>query len=229
MEAIVLAGGFGTRLRSVVPDLPKPMASVAGRPFLEILLGNLARMGFRRAVLALGYKSEAIISHFGDGFRGLQVSYFVETSPLGTGGAAASAIGGCGGDHVFIINGDTFVDFDAAAVESMWQRRRNPIVVACDVSDSSRYGRLLTDSGRIVGFSEKGETGPGLINAGVYVIDSPSLEARRGHGAFSLERDLLEPMVSSREVDVFVSGGVFIDIGVPDDYHRAQSLLADRV
>jgi len=229
MEAIVLAGGFGTRLRSVVPDLPKPMASVAGRPFLEILLGNLARMGFRHAVLALGYKSETIISHFGDGFRGLQVSYFVETSPLGTGGAAACAIGGCVGDHVFIINGDTFVDFDAPAMESMWRRRRNPIVVACEVSDSSRYGRLLTDSGRVVGFTEKGESGPGLINAGVSVIDAPSLKARRGDGAFSLERDLIEPMVSSREVDVFVSDGVFIDIGVPEDYLRAQSLLADRV
>jgi D-glycero-alpha-D-manno-heptose 1-phosphate guanylyltransferase len=229
MEAIVLAGGFGTRLRSVVPELPKPMASVAGRPFLEILLGNLARMGFQRVVLALGYKSEIIISHFGEEFRGLQLSYFVETSPLGTGGAAASAVERCSGDHAFILNGDTFVDFDASAVESAWQRRRNPIVVACAVRDSSRYGRLLIDSGRVVGFSEKGEIGPGLINAGVYVIDSLSLKARQHDGAFSLERDLLEPMVSSRQVDVLVSEGVFIDIGVPEDYFRAQSLLADRV
>jgi D-glycero-alpha-D-manno-heptose 1-phosphate guanylyltransferase len=229
MEAIVLAGGFGTRLRSLVPDLPKPMASIAGRPFLEILLGNLARMGFRRAVMGLGYKGETIISHFGEEFRGLQLSYSVETTPLGTGGAAASAIDSCSGDHAFIINGDTFVDFDAAAVESAWQLRRNPIVVACEVRDSDRYGRLLIDSGRVVGFSEKGETGPGLINAGVYVIDSLSLKARQRDGAFSLERDFLGPMVSSRQVDVFVSGGIFIDIGVPEDYLRAQSLLADRV
>ena len=115
MEAIVLAGGFGTRLRQVVTDVPKSMAPIAGRPFLEILLGSLARKGFQRIVLSLGFMAEKISDHFGTHFAGLELAYVVEETPLGTGGAVRLASTACTQDHVFVLNGDTYVDLEADA------------------------------------------------------------------------------------------------------------------
>lgn len=142
MEAVILAGGFGTRLREVVPDLPKPMVPIANKPFLEILLGDLARKGFKRVVLSLGYKAEVIITHFGKRFAGMDIAYAVEDTPLGTGGAVRMGMSQCLSDHVFIFNGDTFLDLEADAVELLWQKHRHCIIVARKVSDTSRYGRL---------------------------------------------------------------------------------------
>lgn len=228
MEAIVLAGGFGTRLREVVPDVPKPMASVAGRPFLEILLNDLASKGFMRVVLSLGYKSEVIITHFGERFAGLEIAYVVEDAPLGTGGAVRLAMSQCSNDHVFIFNGDTFLDLEAQAVESLWQDCRNPIIVAREVGDTARYGRLLVESGRLTGFTEKGVSGPGLINAGCYVLGVSQLDAWPLNTPFSLEEDFFAQAVTVAPVNVFETNGHFIDIGVPDDYQRAQAELAER-
>jgi D-glycero-alpha-D-manno-heptose 1-phosphate guanylyltransferase len=227
-EGIVLAGGFGTRLREVVPDWPKPMAPVAGRPFLEILLAALAGKGFGRVVLSLGYLSEKIIAHFGDAFAGLDLAYVVEHAPLGTGGAVRLALERCGADHVFVFNGDTFLDLEAAAVERQWQSRRRPIIVGRQVADTARYGRLLTEQGRVTGFSEKGMAGPGLINAGCYVLNWGQLDGFPLHEPFSLETDYLAEAVQREPVDVFVTDGQFIDIGVPEDYARAQTELANR-
>ncbi len=112
MEAIVLAGGFGTRLRQVVPDLPKPMAPIAGRPFLEILLLSLYQKGFSRVVLSLGFMAEKIIAHFGDRYVGMDLVYAVEHHPLGTGGAIRVALAQCASDHVFVFNGDTYLDLE---------------------------------------------------------------------------------------------------------------------
>lgn len=228
MEAIVLAGGFGTRLRQVVPDLPKPMAPVAGRPFLEILLDMLVRKGFRRAVLSLGYKAEAIVSHFGDSFAGLGLTYVVEESPLGTGGAVRLAMTKCTGDHVFIFNGDTLLDLEAAEVERLWQTHRNPIIVGREVPDTARYGRLLIAGGRVQGFTEKGITGAGIINAGCYVLGAHRLEKWPLYTPFSLEADYFTQAVAIEPIDVFETHGLFIDIGIPEDFSRAQTLLASR-
>lgn len=229
MEAIVLAGGFGTRLREMVPDLPKPMAPVAGKPFLEILLSDLARKGFKRVVLSLGYRAEIIIAHFGERFAGMEIVYVVEDAPLGTGGAVRLGMTRCLCDHVFIFNGDTFLDLEADAVELLWQKHRHPIIVAREVPDTTRYGRLLVESGRVTGFTEKGISGPGLINAGCYVLGAGQLDAWPLNTAFSLEADYLAPAVKAVPVDVFETQGLFIDIGVPEDYRRAQTLLADHV
>lgn len=229
MEAIVLAGGFGTRLREVVPDLPKPMAPVAGRPFLEILLNDLARKGFKRVVLSLGYKAESIITYFGERFADLEIAYAVEDAPLGTGGALRLGMTRCLSDHVFIFNGDTFLDLEADAVELLWQKYRHPIIVARDVADTWRYGRLLVARGRVTGFTEKGIGGSGLINAGCYVFGAGQLDAWPLNTSFSLEADYLAQVVKTEPVDVFETQGMFIDIGVPDDYLRAQTILADRV
>ena len=226
MEAIVLAGGFGTRLRQAVPDLPKPMAPVAGRPFLEILLTSLARKGFGRVVLSLGFMSEKIVEYFGDRFAGMELVYEIEDTPLGTGGAIRAALERCTADHVFVFNGDTYLDVETSEVEAQWQARRVPIIVAREVPDTARYGRLATAQDRLLGFNEKGLAGPGLINAGCYVLPKEILDGYPRGKAFSLETDFLAREVSRQRFDVFVTKGQFIDIGIPEDYQRAQSELA---
>jgi D-glycero-alpha-D-manno-heptose 1-phosphate guanylyltransferase len=226
MEAIVLAGGFGTRLREMVPDLPKPMAPVAGKPFLEILLCSLSRKGFSRVVFSLGFMADKISGYFGDRFAGMELAYVVEDRPLGTGGAVRLALSSCQQDHVYIFNGDTFLDLEAEAVERLWQDRHHPIIVGRAVPDTARYGRLLTVNERVTGFTEKGGAGPGLINAGCYVFDRGQLDGFALNEAFSLEADYLADVVRQTPVDVFVTEGLFIDIGIPEDYTRAQTLLA---
>lgn len=222
MEAIVLAGGFGTRLREVVPDLPKPMAPVAGRPFLEILLTALARKGFSRIILSLGFMADKVIEHFGENFLGMELIYEVEDSPLGTGGAVRQALARCNADHVYIFNGDTYLDLEVTDVEAYWQRHHAPIIVGREVADTARYGRLVVAEDRVIGFSEKGAAGSGLINAGCYVLPVDILDNFALGQAFSLETDFLTKAVETKRTDLFVTSGHFIDIGVPEDYARAQ-------
>lgn len=226
MEAIVLAGGFGTRLRQVVADVPKPMAPITGRPFLEILLGSLAQKGFSRVVLSLGFMAEKISDHFGTRFAGLDLAYVVEDTPLGTGGAIRLALEECTQDHAFVFNGDTYLDLEVQSLERQWQAKRPPIVVSRQVPDTSRYGRLVVDDVRITSFAEKGIAGPGLINAGCYVLATNALARFPLNHPFSIETDYLMPEVMRATVEVFVTEGMFIDIGVPEDYARAQTLLA---
>ena len=226
MEAIVLAGGFGTRLREVVPDLPKPMAPVAGKPFLEILLRWLAGKGVNRVVFSLGFMADKISGYFGDRFAGMELAYVVEERPLGTGGAVRLALTRCQQDHVYVFNGDTFLDLELDTVEQFWQARHHPIIVGRAVPDTGRYGRLLIADERVTGFTEKGVVGPGLINAGCYVFDRGQLDGFTLNEAFSLEADFLTDAVCQMPVDVFVTEGLFIDIGIPEDYTRAQTLLA---
>lgn len=227
MEAIVLAGGFGTRLREIVPNLPKPMAPVAGRPFLEILLGSLAGNGFERVVLSLGFMAEKVVSHFGNTYAGMDLVYEIEHKPLGTGGAVRQALPRCISDHVFVLNGDTYIDVEATELEAKWQRTGLPIIVARRVPDTSRYGRIDTVDGAVTGFSEKGTCGPGLINAGCYVLPVSILDSFKLGDVFSLEVDFLSKAVCRRRFELFVTKGHFIDIGVPEDFARAQTELID--
>lgn len=226
IEAIILAGGFGTRLRSVVSDRPKPMADIAGRPFLEILLGVLAKKGVTRVVFSLGYMSDLIRSYFGERYQNIDIAYAIEEVPLGTGGGIRLALSKAVSDHVYVFNGDTFLDLDIAAVERQWYERRRPIIVGRVVSDTSRYGRLLAKNQQVVGFEPKGISGPGLINAGCYVLRADELNAFEPNRPFSLEADYLTSAIRESTFDVYVSDGYFIDIGIPDDYVRAQTELA---
>jgi D-glycero-alpha-D-manno-heptose 1-phosphate guanylyltransferase len=226
MEAIVLAGGFGTRLRAVVADVPKPMAPVAGRPFLEILLTSLARKGFKRVVLSLGFMAETVVGHFGATYAGMELVYTIEDTPLGTGGAIRAALAHCHGEQVCVLNGDTYLDLEAAALLALWDARREPIIVARSVADTARYGRLHVSEGRVRRFAEKGEAGPGLINAGCYVLPRDILDGFPLGRPFSFETEFLAQAVGARDVSVFVSEGHFIDIGIPEDYARAQTELA---
>jgi len=226
MEAIVLAGGFGTRLRHVVPDLPKPMAPVAGRPFLEILLCTLAKKGFTRIVLSLGYMAQTIVTHFGDRYQNMELVYEIEDSPLGTGGVIRAALENCRSDHAYIFNGDTYLDLEVDSLEAMWEQYRQPLIVVREVPDTKRYGRVELADGRITAFREKREIGPGLINAGCYVLPRHLLDGFPRDQAFSLESDFFATHIHSVRFDGFVTRGLFIDIGVPDDYTAAQTMLA---
>jgi len=227
MEAVVLAGGLGTRLRAVVADVPKPMAPVAGRPFLAYVLDRLVDTGFATAILAVGYRFEAIRSHFGDGYRGLRLAYSVEREPQGTGGALRDALALGSGGEMFVLNGDTWLDVDYRAMLAAHERSRAELTIAVHrVADSARYGALELEGNRVRGFREKGESGSGWINGGIYVV-GPALRTRlRRVGAFSFEQDVLVPGVASIAPLAFRTTGQFIDIGIPDDYVRARQILA---
>ena len=227
MDAVVLAGGFGTRLRSVVPDLPKPMAPVAGRPFLEILLTMLARKGVQRAVLSLGYQADVIVRHFGTAFEGVKLVHEIETTPLGTGGALRAALARCESDAALVVNGDTFLDLELEALRARWQAHRQPLIVGREVPDTARFGRLDIRGSRLQGFAARGAGGPGVINMGHYVLPTTLFAAHPGLPlAFSFEADFLALQAAALGFEVFVTEGLFIDIGVPEDYARAQTELA---
>ncbi|HCX34360.1 MAG TPA: D-glycero-D-manno-heptose 1-phosphate guanosyltransferase [Rhodocyclaceae bacterium] len=225
-EAIILAGGLGTRLRSTVPDLPKPMAPVGARPFLAHVLDQLVQAGFESVVLAVGFRHEAIRAHFGDGYRNLVLRYSVESEPLGTGGAIRLACGQVSGEEVFVLNGDTYLRADyRAMLDAHTSAAARLTIAACHVQDVARYGALEIEGGIVRGFREKGSSGPGWINAGTYVLGRALRESLPKAGAFSFEQDVLVPEVGILRPLVFEADGPLIDIGVPDDYARAQEVL----
>jgi len=227
MEAIILAGGLGTRLRQVLSDLPKPMAPIAGRPFLEILLTSLARKRFTRVILSVGFMSATIVEHFRAQYAGMSLVYEIERRPLGTGGAIRAALARCQSDHVFVFNGDTYCDLDIDGLERTWQHGHGPIVVVREVSDAARFGRVEIAGGRVTAFREKGVAGSGLINAGCYVLPSHALDAFSLGQKFSFETEYLAKEVGRVSFTAVITRGRFIDIGVPEDYARAQIELAD--
>ncbi|GLS03830.1 D-glycero-D-manno-heptose 1-phosphate guanosyltransferase [Chitiniphilus shinanonensis] len=227
MEAIVLAGGKGTRLREVVSDVPKPMAPISGQPFLALLLNHLAEKGISRVVLSIGYMAQVIQDYFGETYAGLEIDYVVEPQPLGTGGAVRLALEKIRSDHVFIFNGDTFLDLEISEIEALWIKERKPLIVGREVNDTSRYGRLLTEGSVATGFTEKGVEGPGLINGGCYVLQAHQLDEFLVGSNFSFELDFLAPAVKQRQFGVFITHGKFIDIGIPEDFHRAQIELSE--
>jgi len=229
MEAIVLAGGFGTRLRGVVDYIPKPMAPVQGRPFLAFVLDQLVDAGFKTGIFATGYRHEAIRAYFGEDYRGLALRYSVEREPLGTGGAIRLACAQVTARDVFVLNGDTYLEVDFRAMLDAHASARMELSMAiCHVPDVARYGAVELQDGIVQGFREKGRSGPGWINAGTYVL-GPELRARlRRQGAFSFEHDLLAPEVKSIRPLAFLASGLFIDIGTPEDYTKLQHIFSER-
>ena len=225
MEGIILAGGFGRRLRSVVSDVPKPMAPVCGRPFLDVLLSYLMRKGFSRLILSVGYKAKVIRSYFDDLDCKIDIRYAEELTPLGTGGAIAEALRQTSSDSVFVFNGDTFIDLEFSEICGMWSRDHRPVVVARAVPDTERFGRIECQGDRILRFLGSGVSGPGLVNAGCYLIARDVFAGMNLRVPFSFESDFLSECPDSF-LRVFESRGTFIDIGVPEDYARAQTILS---
>ena len=230
MEAIVLAGGLGTRLRGVVDDIPKPMAPVHGRPFLAFVLDQLVDSGFHTVILATGYRHEAIRSHFGAAYRGLALVYSVESEPLGTGGAIRLACSHAQARDVFVLNGDTYLALDYRAMMDAHVRAHAQLSLAvCEVPDVARYGVLDVTAGIVCGFREKGRAGAGLINGGTYVLGGALRDRMPKRAAFSFEHDLLAPEVRAIAPLAFPATGLFIDIGVPEDYAKAQEIFSRRL
>jgi len=226
MEAIILAGGLGTRLRGVVADLPKPMAPIAGRPFLAVLLDQLIEAGFSHAVLAVGYRHAAILDHFGASYRSLTLDYSIEGRPLGTGGAIRLALAKTDDAEVFVVNGDTFLQLDYEAMAAARTAANAALSIAVvEVDDAGRYGALQIEQRRIIGFLEKGALGPGLINGGVYLVQRDLLNRFSLPATFSFETDLLMSHLKELRPLAFMAEGMFIDIGIPEDYLLAEQLL----
>jgi D-glycero-alpha-D-manno-heptose 1-phosphate guanylyltransferase len=227
MQAVILAGGLGTRLRERVADRPKAMASVAGRPFLDYLLAWLERGGCQGVVLATGHLSDVIERHFGHHHGHMHVAYSHEEQPLGTGGAVLQALRGhLAGQPALVLNGDTWLGLDLQMfVRWCEQAPQSDAMVLRAVDDAARFGRVTLADGMVAGFGEKSVPGPGLINAGAYWLREQSFEGLALPAAFSLEKDVFEPHVRRLGMRAYVSDGAFIDIGVPDDFDRAQALL----
>jgi D-glycero-alpha-D-manno-heptose 1-phosphate guanylyltransferase len=227
MEAIILAGGLGTRLASRLHGLPKPMAPVAGRPFLEILLAQLRRSGCTRVLLSVGHQHTFIQDHFGATFHGMPIEYVIESAPLGTGGAIRLALADAREDSVLVLNGDTFLDADYAAMLRFHESEGAAVTLAVvHRDDVSRYGGVTIEGQHIVGFQEKGSSGPGTISAGAYVLARNLAWPSDLQEKFSIETDFFMPKVARLRPAAFKVDGFFLDIGIPEDYDRAQTELA---
>lgn len=221
MEAIILAGGFGTRLRSVVSDVPKPMAPVGGRPFLEILMDYLIGFGFDHIILSTGYLHEIIESHFGSQYKDIPISYAVEHEPLGTGGGIRNAISHCKENNVVVLNGDTLFQIDYNILRQFYNSHSTRLaVVLRKVDDTSRYGSVSIDTnGRISRFAEKTDShGAGTINGGIYMLDRSLIEEQPSDQAFSFEKDIMQKLYFNEAFYAYTSESYFLDIGIPDDY-----------
>ncbi len=228
MRVFILAGGFGTRLREVISDIPKPMAPIGRKPFLEFLISYLEKQGYRDIVLLTGYKSQIIEGHFGDGKKyGVNITYSREKNPLGTGGAIREAALLYPSEEDFLIlNGDTFFDGDYRLLAGFHKSRGSLVTIALKYKiDVTRYGSVELEKGRIISFNEKpSKPEDGLINGGVTVLSNKSLPFFK-EGPHSLEKDVLPRIVDNKAVCGLPFGGKFIDIGIPEDYLKASKDL----
>ena len=233
-EAVILAGGLGTRLRPVVSDLPKPMAPVSGRPFLEYLMDFWIDGGVGRFILAVGYKHEAVIDHFGFFYRDIPIDYSIEPEPVGTGGGLFLALEKIRGKApFFIVNGDTFFPVDASSTLTFHEEKKSKFtMVLKEMTSAERYGTVrLKENSRIERFCPLGQAEPPyLINGGVYLANPDFIKKHRqdwdGRSPVSSENFLFPKWADTEEAFFgFRESGEFIDIGIPEDYKRCQEFF----
>lgn len=218
MEAIILAGGFGTRLQSVVSDVPKPMAPVNNKPFLAYMLDELALNGFTKVILAVGYKKEIIQEYFKDSYKGIKIIYSEEHEPLGTGGCVKQAMNYVSEERVFILNGDTMFKVN---YEEMHQI--SGLVIACKkMYQFDRYGEVNIKDGKVLAFAEKRYVDEGYINGGIYYLPKNIFDGYNLPTKFSLEKDFFEKYIGNLNIQAYLSEAYFIDIGIPEDYAKVQ-------
>ena len=229
--AIILAGGFGTRLQTVVSDLPKPMAPVNGEPFLNYQLNYLKHFGVKKVIFSVGYLAEKIQEYYKSEYKGIQITYVKETAPLGTGGGIRLAMEQCTNEFALVLNGDSFFDVDLHEFSKLHINEDSQISLSLrKVNDSSRYGTIETDDNdRVISFKEKSTstatvTNAGRINGGVYILNKELyLNKTKPEINFSIEKDFFEKQLSNLVIKGFEFNGFFIDIGIPEDYNRAQN------
>jgi D-glycero-alpha-D-manno-heptose 1-phosphate guanylyltransferase len=221
--AIILAGGLGTRLRSVIQDLPKPMAPVNGKPFLHYIFQYLKQEQIKEAILSVGYKHEVIEEFFGNEYLGIKIQYSVEEEPLGTGGGIKQAFDLING-HAYVLNGDTFFGLNLLTLQEFYFESKSDIVLAIKpLENFDRYGTVQMDEAyRITKFEEKKFVTKGFINGGVYFFDKKLFDKVDVLQKFSFEKDILEKYTSELKITGKVFDGYFIDIGIPEDFNKAQ-------
>jgi D-glycero-alpha-D-manno-heptose 1-phosphate guanylyltransferase len=231
VDAIILAGGLGTRLRGVVRDVPKVLAPVKGRPFLNIILDNLHASGcVRTVVIAVGHMAEKIIEIYENNRRyGFNILFSREEALLGTGGAIKKALGLVKTDDVVALNGDSFIEVDLPDLIGFYRSMNSDMtIVLKELGNASRYGRVyLDEQQRIVAFREKSaEETAGYINGGIYLFNRKLFDGVEAGRVISLERELLPEFVKGL-VSGYISLGKFIDIGIPEAYGIAQEYLKE--
>ena len=227
-DVIILAGGLGTRLASVVSDVPKPMAPVAGKPFLDFILQKLPLGNVGQIILAVGYKYEKIEEYYGVSYNGIPIVYSIENEPLGTGGGIGLALNHLKEESALILNGDTYFDVDYEALWQCHNKGQKPMTLALKQIDKpDRYGTVLLQTNDIIRFQEKKEgLTTGLINGGVYWVNSEFIDELPSSEKYSFESEVLEKKVLEGKLNGHISTGLFIDIGIPADYERAQKIFA---
>jgi len=221
-EAIVLAGGFGTRLKSVVSDVPKPMAPINNKPFLEYILNYLQKNEINRVILSVGYKWEIIKNYFGDRFKNIELVYSIEDKPLGTGGAIKKALDLVKNKEIFVLNGDTFFDIK---LQSMELEDSKILIALKKMINVDRYGAVkIDDNNYITSFVEKQFFKECFINGGIYLLKENIFDGFDLDEKFSFE-DFLSKNFKKLKAKGSVFNDYFIDIGIPEDYKRAQEDL----
>ena len=227
--AIILAGGFGTRLQTVVKDIPKPMAPIGNKPFLAYLIEYCSRQNIQHIILSTGHKHEVIENYFGSEYKNVSIAYSVEDEPLGTGGAILKAVQSSAEEEFFILNGDTFFSINFQKLYDEHSSKQPYLSMALKpMKNFDRYGAVITDEeGKIISFKEKAFYAEGNINGGIYILNKKLFEEAQLSGKFSFEKDLMEQYVSQIPLYGFPFDDYFIDIGIPEDYHRAQNELPE--
>ena len=228
ITAAILAGGFGTRLQSVVSDRPKVLAEVRGKPFMVYLLEQLSSAGIRKAVICTGYMADKIEECFGDAYDSVGIVYSREDEPLGTGGALRLALPYLSSEIILVMNGDSYIDTDLSIyVDWFSEGERKAAVLLTWVDDTSRYGSVKINKNKIIAsFEEKCEnSGPGWINAGIYLLRKSLIASMPAGKFYSLECDLF-PKLTGKGLYGFCTEGRFIDIGTPETYAAAEEFFA---
>lgn len=230
-EAIILSGGLGTRLRERVPDLPKTLAPVAGKPFIYYVISDLQKQGIRKFYFSLGYMHEKIVSFVKEYFPTLNADYLIEEEPLGTGGAIKNALQFCKSEDVLVVNGDTLFQVNTDSLYNIHKTNNAVCTLALKpMKQYSRYGTVILNNDQITAFKEKQYTDSGLINAGVYLINQKQFSAISFPEKFSFETHFLEAFVNKGILFGYVEEGYFIDIGIPEDYEKANhDFLQNRI
>jgi len=225
-QAIILAGGFGTRLRTILPDLPKPLAPVHGVPFIHYVLRWLEQNGVARIIACTGHLAEKMEAGFRSYGGRLQMTFQREDSPLGTGGAIYRALHEAGAGSAFALNGDTYFPADLHHFQAEARRLGGPFAVALRrLPDVSRYGAVDVDSGRILAMNEKGRQGPGLVNAGLYLLPGDLWRRFPMPDVFSWETDFLQPRAALLGPAGIALDAPFLDIGTPESYRETDTVL----
>jgi len=224
MDAVVLCGGKGSRLKSVVSDLPKPMAALNDKPFIQVLMEYAAAFGVKRFILASGYMGDVIEKYFSGKSLGFEVVVCRETEPLDTAGALKNASGLIRTDQFLVMNGDSICRIDLRAfMDFHFSRKGLASVAVAKVSDAGSSGAVTKDAGdKILSFREKAVAGPGYVNAGIYVLDKKTLDAVPPGVRYSMERDLLPALINGGEVYGYATESRLFDIGTPEGYRRLR-------